>query len=43
MNEAIDGLTVLEAAMQCRKTVGLVVQTKHCLMHERKSGTACFS
>jgi hypothetical protein len=43
MNEAVDGLTILEAAKQSRKTVGLVVQRKHRLMHERKSSMACFS
>jgi hypothetical protein len=42
-NEAVNGFTILKAAKQCRKTVGLVIQSKHRLMHERKSGTACFS
>jgi hypothetical protein len=43
MNEAVNGFTVLEAAKQCRKTVELVVQGKHRLMHERKSGMTRFS
>jgi hypothetical protein len=42
-NEAVNGFTILEAAKQRRKTVGLVVQGEHRLMHECKSGTACFS
>jgi hypothetical protein len=42
-NEVVDGLTILEAAKQGWKTVGLVIQRKHHLMHERKSGTASFS
>jgi hypothetical protein len=42
-NEAVNGFTILEAAKQRRKTVGLVVQGKHRLMHECKSSTACFS
>jgi hypothetical protein len=43
MNEAVDGFPILEAAKESRKTVGLVIQRKHCLMHERKSGAACFN
>jgi hypothetical protein len=42
-DEAVDGLPILESAKQSRKTVGLVVQREHCLMHDRKSCTACLS
>jgi hypothetical protein len=42
-NEAVDGFTVFEAAKQRRKTIGLIVQGEHCLMHKRKSGTASLS
>jgi hypothetical protein len=42
-NEAVNGFTIFEAAKQRRKTVGLVIQGEHRLMHKRKSGMACFS
>jgi hypothetical protein len=42
-NEAVNGFTILEVAKQRRKTIGLVIQGKHCLMHKRKSGTTCLS
>jgi hypothetical protein len=41
MDEAVDGLSILELAKQSRKTVGQVVQREHCLMHDRKSCMAC--
>jgi hypothetical protein len=43
MNEMIDGFTIFEAAEQCRKTIRLIIQGEHRLMHERERGTACFS
>jgi hypothetical protein len=42
-NEAVNGFTIFEVAKQRRKTVGLVVQGEHRLMHKRKSGMAGFS
>jgi hypothetical protein len=42
-NEAVNGFTVFKAAKQRRKTVRLVVQGEHCLMHKCKSGTAGFN
>jgi hypothetical protein len=43
MNEAVDGFTILEAAKQRRKTVGLIVQGEHRLMHKGKSSSASLS
>jgi hypothetical protein len=42
-NETIDGFTIFEAAKQRKKTIGLIVQGEHRLMHKRKSGTAGLS
>jgi hypothetical protein len=42
-NEAVNSFTIFEPAKQHGKTIGLVVQVEHRLMHKRKSGTACFS
>jgi hypothetical protein len=42
-NEAVDGLTIREAAKQRRKTIGLVVQGEHRLMHKGKSSSAGLS
>jgi hypothetical protein len=42
-NEAVNGFTVFEVAKQRRKTVGLVVQGEHRVMHKHKSGTTGFS
>jgi hypothetical protein len=42
-NEAVDGFTILEAAKQHRKTVGLIVQGEHHLMHKGKSSLAGLS
>jgi hypothetical protein len=42
-NEAVDGFTIFEAAKQHRKTIGLIVQGEHRLMHKRKISTASLS
>jgi hypothetical protein len=42
-NEAVDVFTILEAAKQHRKTVGLIVQGEHRLMHKGKSSSAGLS
>jgi hypothetical protein len=42
-NEAVDGFIILKAAKQRRKTIGLIVQGEHRLMHKGKSSTASLS
>jgi hypothetical protein len=43
MNEAGDGLAVLEAAKQRKQTIELVIQGEHRLMHKSKSSPAGLS
>jgi hypothetical protein len=42
-DKAIDSIAILEAIKQRREAIGLIVQRKHCLMHKRECGVACFS
>jgi hypothetical protein len=41
-NEAIDSVAVLKSVKQRGEAFGLIVQGKHCLMHKREGGAACF-
>jgi hypothetical protein len=42
-DEAVDGFSILESTQQSRKAIGLIVQRKHCLVNDRKSGVARIS
>jgi hypothetical protein len=42
-NEAVDGFTIFKAAKQHRKTIGLIVQGEHYLMHKCKINMASLS
>jgi hypothetical protein len=41
-NKGVDSIAILESIKQRRKAFGLVVQRKHCLMHQSKGTTARF-
>jgi hypothetical protein len=42
-HEAVDGFPIFEPVQQSREAFGLIVQGKHNLVDDGKSGTACFS
>jgi hypothetical protein len=42
-DEAVDDFSILESTQESRKAVGLIVQRKHCLVNDRKSGAARLS
>jgi hypothetical protein len=43
MHEAVDGFPIFELAQQSREAFRLIVQGKHNLVDDCKSGVACFS
>jgi hypothetical protein len=42
-NKGVDSIAILESVEQRRQAFGLVVQRKHCLVHQGKGATARFS
>jgi hypothetical protein len=42
-HEVVDGFPIFEPAQQSREAFGLIVQGKHSLVNDYKSGTGCFS
>jgi hypothetical protein len=42
-DEVVDGFSILESTQQSRKAVRLIIQRKHCLVNDRKSGVARLS